>query len=105
MLLIGWINEYTTWDLFRNRPEQNAILTVYYSFIDAFAQKDPTWRTFDTELRKRIPVYAAAVRDGLQKPQLEQVGWEFARFCGHPDDTLFQISWNDRVYDQLCRHS
>ncbi|MDF0643356.1 MAG: hypothetical protein P0111_04965 [Nitrospira sp.] len=92
MLLIGWINEYATWDLFRNEPEQNAILTVYYSFIDALAQKDPTWHTFDSELRKRIPVYAAAARDGLQKSQFEQVGWEFARFCGHPDDTLFQVT-------------
>jgi len=92
MLLIGRINEYVTWDLFRNKPEQNEILTVYYSFIDALAQKDPAWHTFDTELRKRIPVYAAAVRDGLEKSQLEQVGWEFARFCGHADDTLFQVT-------------
>ena len=92
MLLIGWINEYATWNLFPNKPEQNAILTDYYSLMDDFAQKDPTWRTFDTELRKRIPVYAAAVRDGLQKSQLEQVGWEFARFCGHADDILFQVT-------------
>ena len=92
MLLVGWINEYATWDLFRNKPEQNTILTDYYSLMDDFAQKDPTWRTFDTELRKRIPVYAAAVRDGLQKSQLEQVGWEFARFCDHSDDILFQVT-------------
>lgn len=92
MLLIGWINEYATWDLFRNKPEQNTILTVYYSLIDAFAQKDPQWRTFDSELRKRIPAYAAAVKDGLEQPKLEQIGWEFARFCGHPDDILFQVT-------------
>lgn len=91
MLLTGWINEYATWELFRNKPEHNAILTVYYSFLDTFAQKDPRWRTFDSELRKRIPVYAAVVRAGLQKPQFEQIGWEFARFCGHPEETLFQM--------------
>jgi hypothetical protein len=91
MLLVGWINEYATWDVFRNRPEKKAILEAYYSLIDALALKDPNWRTFDTELRKRIPSYVEAVKGGLQKAQLEEIGWVFARFCGHPDDGLFQI--------------
>lgn len=92
MLLIGWINEYATWDLFRNKPEQIAILTAYYSIMDALAQKDPIWHTFDTELRKRVPVYATAVKGGLDTRHLDQVGLEFASFCGHPDDTLFQVT-------------
>ncbi len=91
MLLNGWINEYATWYSFHNKPEYKAILEVYYSLIETFAQKDPNWSTFDIELRIRIPVYAQAFGDGLQKSQLEEVGWEFARFCGHPDEVRFQM--------------
>ena len=27
----------------------------------------------------------------LSSLEVEQVGWEFARFCRHADDTLFQV--------------
>jgi hypothetical protein len=92
LLLIGWINEYITWDLFRDQPEKAAILTAYYSLIDSLALNDANWRTFDLELRKRIPVYAEIVKAGIQKAQIEQIGCEFARFCGNPDEGLFLIA-------------
>src|SRR2546426_2246675 len=61
MLLQGFVIEYVTAELFRDRPERLGILNAYYAVLDDLAKQDPVWRSFDNELRKRTVLYSQAV--------------------------------------------
>ena len=61
MLLQGFVIEYVTSELFRNRPEKQGILTAYRGALDSLVEQDPVWRAFDTELRMRLLRYTEAV--------------------------------------------
>src|SRR5207302_8374385 len=61
MLLQGFVIEYVTAELFRDRPERLNILNAYYAVLDGLAKQDPVWHSFDNELRKRTALYSQAV--------------------------------------------
>lgn len=86
MLLQGFVIEYVTSELFRNRPERQGILTAYRNTLDALAEKDPVWRAFDAELRLRLLRYAEAVIAPSLDAMLIRLGDAFSDACGHAGD-------------------
>ena len=86
MLLQGFVIEYVTSELFRNRPEKQGILAAYRGALDSLVAKDPIWRAFDAELRKRILLYTEAVIAPSITTLLTRVGDAFADACGHAGD-------------------
>ena len=82
MLLQGFVIEYVTSELFRNRPEKQGILTAYRSALDSLVEKDPLWRAFDAELQKRILLYTEAVIAPSIAAMLTRIGDAFAGACG-----------------------
>jgi len=87
MLLQGFVIEYVTSELFRNRPEKEGILTAYRGVLDALVEKDPLWRAFDAELRKRVLLYTEAVIAPSIGAMLTRIGDAFAGACGDKDNT------------------
>ena len=86
MLLQGFVIEYVTSELFRNRPERQGILTAYRGALDSLAEKDPVWRAFDVELRLRLRRYTEAVIAPSLDAMLIRLGDAFADACGHAGD-------------------
>ena len=86
MLLQGFVIEYVTSELFRNRPERTGILTAYRGALDSLAEKDPVWRAFDVELRLRLRRYTEAVIAPSLDAMLIRLGDAFADACGHAGD-------------------
>lgn len=86
MLLQGFVIEYVTAELFRNRPEKQGILTAYRGALDSLVEKDPVWRAFDGELKKRVPRYTEAVIAPSIDAMLTRLGDAFADACGHAGD-------------------
>ena len=86
MLLQGFVIEYVTAELFRNRPEKQGILTAYRGALDSLVKKDPVWRAFDGELRKRVLLYTEAVIAPSIDAMLTRIGDAFASACGHAGD-------------------
>lgn len=86
MLLQGFVIEYVTSELFRNRPEKQGILTAYRGALDSLVEKDPVWRAFDAELRKRLLLYTEAVIAPSLDAMLTRLGDAFAGACGHAGD-------------------
>ena len=86
MLLQGFVIEYVTSELFRNRPEKQGILTAYRGALDSLVEKDPVWRAFDAELRKRVLLYTEAVIAPTLDAMLTRLGDAFADACGHKGD-------------------
>ncbi len=86
MLLQGFVVEYVTSALFRNRPEKQGILTAYRGVLDSLVEKDPLWRAFDAELQKRILLYTEAVIAPSINAMLTRIGDAFADACGHAGD-------------------
>lgn len=86
MLLQGFVIEYVTAELFRNRPEKQGILTAYRGALDSLVAKDPVWRAFDIELRKRVLLYTEAVIAPSIDAMLTRLGDAFADACGHKGD-------------------
>ncbi|MEK6604692.1 MAG: hypothetical protein AABY77_02225 [Nitrospirota bacterium] len=86
MLLQGFVIEYVTSELFRNRPEKQGILTAYRDALDSLAEQDPVWRAFDAELRLRLLRYTEAVIAPSLDSMLTRLGDAFADACGHPGD-------------------
>jgi hypothetical protein len=86
MLLQGFVVEYVTSELFRNRPEKQGILTAYRGVLDSLVEKDPLWRAFDAELQKRILLYTEAVIAPSINTMLTRLGDAFADACGHAGD-------------------
>jgi hypothetical protein len=86
MLLQGFVIEYVTSELFRNRPEKEGILTAYRDALDSLVERDPVWRAFDAELRKRVLLYAEAVIAPSIDAMLTRIGDAFAGACGHKGD-------------------
>jgi len=87
MLLQGFVIEYVASELFRNRPEKEGILTAYRGVLDALVEKDPLWRAFDAELRKRIRLYTEAVIAPSIGAMLTRIGDTFADACGDKGNT------------------
>ena len=83
MLLQGFVIEYVTSELFRNRPEKQGILTAYRSALDSLVKQDPVWRAFEAELRKRVLLYTEAVIAPSIDAMLTRIGDAFAGACGH----------------------
>ena len=86
MLLQGFVIEYVTSELFRNRPEKQGILTAYRGALDSLAEQDPVWRAFDAELRLRLLRYTKAVIAPSLDAMLTRLGDAFADACGHAGD-------------------
>ncbi|MEK6693761.1 MAG: hypothetical protein AABY67_00210 [Nitrospirota bacterium] len=86
MLLQGFVIEYVTSALFRNRPEKQGILTAYRGALDSLAEKDPVWRAFDAELRMRLLLYTETVIAPSLDAMLTRLGDTFADACGHTGD-------------------
>jgi len=86
MLLQGFVIEYVTTELFRDRPETQGILTAYRGALDSLAAKDPAWRAFDAELRRRVLRYTDAVIAPSLDARLTGLGDVFADACGHAGD-------------------
>ena len=88
MLLQGFVIEYVTSELFRNRPERLGILNAYYAVMDDLAKQDPVWRSFDNELRKRTALYSEAVIAPSLDALLTRIGDAFADACGDAGNTI-----------------
>jgi hypothetical protein len=86
MLLQGFVIEYVTSELFRNRPEKQGILSAYRGALASLADKDPVWRAFDAELRKRVLLYTEAVIAPSIDAMLTRLGDVFADACGYKGD-------------------
>lgn len=86
MLLQGFVIEYVTSELFRNRPETQGILTAYRGALDSLAETDPVWRAFNAELRLRLLRYAEAAIAPSLDARLTRLGDAFADACGHKGD-------------------
>jgi len=91
MLLQGFVIEYVTAELFRDRPERLNILNAYYAMLDGLAKQDPVWRSFDNELRKRTELYSQAVIAPSLDALLTRVGDAFADACGDAGNTIFSM--------------
>ncbi|HEV8243467.1 MAG TPA: hypothetical protein VGQ07_05700 [Nitrospirales bacterium] len=87
MLLQGFVIEYVTSELFRDRPEKQGILTAYRGVLDDLAEKDPVWKAFDAELRQRTLLYAEAVIAPTLDVLLNRIGDAFAGACGDVGNT------------------
>jgi len=87
MLLQGFVIEYVTSELFRDRPEKQGILTAYHVVLDDLAEKDPVWKAFDAELRQRTLLYAEAVIAPTLDGLLTRIGDAFAGACGEAGNT------------------
>ena len=82
MLLQGFVIEYVTAEVFRDRPETQGILTAYHGALDHLAGQDPVWEAFTAELRQRLPRYAAAALAPTLDQRLSCIGDIFAGACG-----------------------
>ncbi|TLY33960.1 MAG: hypothetical protein E6K57_02490 [Nitrospirae bacterium] len=91
MLLQGFVIEYVTSELFRDRPERLGILNAYYAVLDDLAKQDPVWRSFDNELRNRTVLYSQAVTAPSLDVLLTRVGDAFADACGDAGNALFSM--------------
>src|SRR3989442_11749549 len=89
--LQGFVSEYLTAELFRNRPERLGILNAYYAVLDDLAKQDPVWRSFDNELGKRTALYSQAVGVPSLDALLTRVGDAFAGACGDASNTIFSM--------------
>lgn len=86
MLMQGFVIEYVTSELFRDRPEKEGILTAYRRALDSLIERDPVWRAFDAELKKRVKLYTEAVVAPSIDAMLTRIGDAFAGACGDPDN-------------------
>ncbi len=89
MFLQGFVIEYVTSELFRDRPERLGILNAYYAVLEDLSKQDPVWRSFNNELRKRQALYSQAVIAPSLDALLTRVGDAFADASGDAGNTIF----------------